>query len=60
MRHFFSKRIRAVLIISLLVAVLLGIFGSLTGKNIPQVIVQSVLTPLRTGANAVAEQAEQI
>ena len=60
MRHFFSKRIRAVLIISLLVAVLLGIFSSLTGKNIPQVIVQSVLTPLRTGANAVAEQAEQI
>ena len=60
MRHFFSKRIRAVLIISLLVAVLLGIFSSLTGKNIPQMIFQSVLTPLRTGANAVAEQAEQI
>ena len=60
MRHFFSNRIRAVLIISLLVAVLLGIASSLTGKNIPSMIMQSVLTPLRTGANAVAEQAEQL
>lgn len=60
MRHFFSNRIRAVLIISLLVAALMGILSSLTGKNVPQVILQSVLTPLRTGANAVAEQAEQL
>lgn len=60
MRHFFSSRIRAVLIIALLVAVLLGIASSFTGKNIPQIILQSVLTPLRTGANAVAEQAEQL
>lgn len=60
MRHFFSNRIRAVLIISLLVAALLGLASSLTGKNIPSMIMQSVLTPLRTGANAVAEQAEQL
>lgn len=60
MRHFFSSRIRAVLIISLLVAALLGIISSFTGKNIPQMILQSVLTPLRTGANAVAGQAEQL
>lgn len=60
MRHFFSNRIRAVLIISLLIAALLGIASGLTGKNIPQIILQSVLTPLRTGANAVAGQAEQL
>lgn len=60
MRHFFSNRIRAVLIISLLIAALLGIASGLTGKNIPQMLMQSVLTPLRTGANAVAEQAEQL
>lgn len=60
MRHFFSNRIRSVLIIALLVAALLGIASSLTGKNIPNILLQSVLTPLRTGANAVAEQAEQL
>jgi len=60
MRHFFSNRIRAVLIISLLVAVLLGVASSFTGQNIPQIIMQSVLTPLRTGANAVAGQAQQL
>ena len=60
MRHFFSNTIKAVLIISLLVAVLLAIFNSLTGKNLAQTALQSVLTPLRTGANAVAEQAEQL
>lgn len=60
MRHFFSNRIRAVLIISLLIAALLAILSGVTGKNIPQMLVQSVLTPLRTGANAVAEQAEQL
>lgn len=60
MRHFFSNRIRAVLIVSLLIAALLAILSGVTGKNIPQMLVQSVLTPLRTGANAVAEQAEQL
>lgn len=60
MRHFFSNRIRAVLIISLLIAALLGIASGLTGKNIPQIVLQSVLTPLRTGANAVAGQAQQL
>lgn len=60
MRHFFSSRIRAVLIISLLIAVLLALISSFTGKNIPALVTQSVLTPLRVGANAVAEQAEQL
>ena len=60
MRHFFSNTIKAVLIISVLIAVLLAIFSSLTGKNLGQTALQAVLTPLRTGANAVAQQAEQL
>ena len=60
MRHFFSNTIKAVLIISVLIAVLLAIFSSLTGKNLGQIALQAVLTPLRTGANAVAQQAEQL
>jgi rod shape-determining protein MreC len=60
MRHFFSSRVRTVLIISLLVAAFLAITSSLTGKDMPTSLVQSALTPLRTGANVVAEQAQQL
>ena len=60
MRHFFSTRVRVVIIISLLIAALLGVVSGLTGRNIPSMIVQSVLSPLRSGANAVMDQAEQI
>ena len=60
MRHFFSTRIRVVMVVSLLVAALLGVVSGLTGKNIPSMIVQSVLSPLRSGANAVMNQVEQV
>jgi rod shape-determining protein MreC len=60
MRHFFSTRIRVVLVAALLIAVVLSVVGSLTGTNIPGLLVQGVLTPLRTGADTILSQAEQI
>lgn len=60
MRHFFSPRVRAVMIISLVIAVLLAVANNLTGKNIPGMIVQAVMTPLRTGAKVMTDQAAQI
>ena len=60
MRHFFSPRVRAVLIISLVIAVLLAVASSLTGKNIPGMLVQTVMTPLRAGAKAMTDQVAQI
>ncbi len=60
MRHFFSTRIRVILVAALLIAVVLAVVGSLTGTNIPGLLVQGVLTPLRTGADTVMSQAEQI
>lgn len=60
MRHFFSTRVRVVMIVSLLIAALLGVVSGLTGKNIPSTIVQTLLAPLRSGANSVMNQAEQI
>lgn len=60
MRHFFSPRVRAVMIISLVIAVLLAVASNLTGKNIPGMVVQTVMTPLRTGAKVMTDQAEQI
>jgi rod shape-determining protein MreC len=60
MRHFFSPRVRAVLIISLVIAVLLAVASNLTGKNYPGMIVQTIMAPLRTGAKVMTNQAEQI
>lgn len=60
MRHFFSTRVRVVLVAALLIAAVLAVVGNLTGSNLPGKIVQSVLSPLRTGANAVVGQAEKI
>ena len=60
MRHFFSTRIRVVLLLSLLLTGALAVISGLTGKNIPSIVVQTVLTPLRSGANALTNQAEQM
>lgn len=60
MRHFFSTRIRVVLLLSLLISGALLVISGLTGKNIPSMVVQTVLTPLRAGANALTNQAEQM
>lgn len=60
MRHFFSNRVRAVMIASLLIAALLAVVSGLTGKNIPNMLVQSALRPLRGGANAVMAKAQQV
>ena len=60
MRHFFSARVRVVLILALLLAVGLVIASNLTGLTIPNLVVQGVLTPIRAGANAMTNQAENI
>ena len=60
MRHFFSARVRVVLILALLLAVGLVIASNLTGLSIPNMVVQGVLTPIRAGANSLTNQAENI
>jgi rod shape-determining protein MreC len=60
MRHFFSTRIRVVLILALVLAIGLLVVGSLTDTNVPNQVVQGVLTPLRSGANSLVNQAEKV
>ena len=60
MRHFFSTRVKVVLILAAVIAAVLLVTSSLTGKSIPTLVVQSVLAPLRAGANALTTQAEQM
>ena len=59
MKHFFTPRVRVVIIAAILLAIILIVVGSLTKVNIPGMLVQGALTPLRSGASALKDQAVQ-
>jgi len=60
MKHFFSNRVRAVLVAAVLLAVILVVVNSLTGLRVPQMAVQGVLTPFRTGMSRLVDKTQQI
>lgn len=60
MKHIFSTRVRVILIIAVLLAVILTVIGSLTGMSFPDMVVKGILTPIRTGASKLTDQAEQL
>ena len=60
MKHFFSSRIRVVIVLALLLAVILTVVSSLTGKNFPDMMVKGVLTPFRTGVSSLTDQAQKL
>ena len=59
MKHFFNSRVRAVLIIAVLLALILTVISSLTGFSLPDMLVKGVLTPIRTGVSKLTDRAEQ-
>lgn len=60
MRHFFTTRIRVVLIIAVLLAIVLMVVSNLTGLTLPEMWVKGILTPIRTGVSQLTDQAEQL
>ena len=60
MKHFFSSRVRVVLIVAVLLAVLLAVIGNLVGLAFPEMLVQGVLSPIRAGASKLTEQAQKL
>ena len=60
MRHFFTTKVRVVLIIALLLTAGLAVLTNLTGTTVGDLFVKTVITPLRTGAQSLTAQAEQI
>ena len=59
MKHFFNSRIRAILIVTVLLALILTVISSLTGFSLPDMLVKGVLTPIRTGVSKLTDRAEQ-
>ena len=60
MKRFFTSRVFTVIVIAILLAVILAVGSSLTGKNISSSLVQAVLAPFRTGASFLTDRAEQL
>ena len=60
MKHFFTTRIRVVLILALLIAGVLMVISNLTGLSFPDMLVKGVLTPVRTGISQLTDQAEKL
>ena len=60
MRYLFTKKVKIVLIVALLLTGGLAVASNLLGTTIGDLVVQGVLTPLRAGASALTEQAENI
>ena len=59
MRHLFSTRLRVIIIIALVLSIGLTIVSGVVEQSLPSLVVQGLLAPLRYGANALTEQAEQ-
>ena len=60
MKRFFTSRVWTVIFIAILIAVVLAVGSSLTGKSTSGSIVQSFLAPMRTGISYLTDRAEQL
>ena len=60
MKHLFTTRVRIVLVIAVLLAIVLTVVGSLTGTSLPDMFVKGVLTPIRSGVSSLTDRAEQL
>ncbi len=59
MRHLFNTKTKVILVVALLLTGVLAVLGSIASTGGPNQVVQSLLTPIRAGANALTQQAEQ-
>ena len=59
MRHFFSTKVRIVLIVAVVLSIALAIISNLTGFSFPDKVVQALLSPLRNGVSQLQDSAEQ-
>lgn len=59
MKHFFSSKVRTVLLVAVLLTAGLALTNKLTNLSFPDMVVQGILTPIRSGIQALNRQAEQ-
>ena len=60
MRHYFSKKVKIVLALAFVLAVGLTVLSGVLGMSLPDMVVQGVLTPIRSGVSKLTDGAEQL
>ena len=60
MRYLFTKKVKIALVVALLLTAGLTVASNLLGTTVGELVVQGILTPLRAGASALTDGAEQI
>ena len=60
MKRFFSNKVRTVLLLAVIVSVVLAVAGRAFDLDLPSMVVKGILTPLRSGLNAMTDSAEQL
>ena len=58
MRHFFTTKVRILLVVTVLLAVAISVISGLTGVSVGDLAVKSILTPIRGAGSRLMEQAE--
>ena len=58
MKHLLTGRVRIILIVAVLLAASLAILSNALGMNLPTMLTNAVLAPIRYGATALTEQAD--
>ena len=59
MRKLFSTRVKVILVLAILLTAGLAVLSSVTGQSLPGLVVQSIMTPLKSAVNSLTLQAEQ-
>lgn len=60
MRYLFTKKVKIILITAVLLSAGLAVATNLLGVTVGDLVVQGILTPLRTGVSALTDRMEQV
>lgn len=60
MKRLFTGKVRLMLVIAVLLAIILAVVTNITGMSLPDLMVKSVLTPVREGVSKLTDQAERL
>ena len=60
MKRFFTTKVRILLVVAVVLAVVIGIVSSITKLSVGDMLVQGVLTPLRSGVSRLTDSVEQV
>ena len=59
MRHFFTAKVRVVLVVAVLLSIALAVIANLLGFSLPSEVMQGVLAPMRSGVSRLRDGAVQ-